>query len=131
MSKFTGELIRYALGAILLILAINAFAGGYYGISGAKNIPREWLRGSPFHDYFIPALILFFVVGGSALIAAIAVFSQHRHAPKAAYLSGLIVLVWLAVQISIIGYVSWMQPTTTAAGLLILFLTWRLPKYED
>jgi hypothetical protein len=35
--------IRYLLGALLTFGAINAFAGGYYGLSGAKGVPLEWL----------------------------------------------------------------------------------------
>jgi len=130
MSKSNENLIRSTLGAILAFLAINAFGGGYYGLSGAKDIPIEWLNGSPFSNYLIPSLVLIMIVGGSALIAAFAVFSRHHLAPKAAFMCGLIVLIWLSVQISIIGYVSWMQPTTAFAGLLILFLTRRLTKYD-
>ena len=43
-------MIRYLLGALLTFGAINAFAGGYYGLSGAKGVPLEWLEGSPFSD---------------------------------------------------------------------------------
>jgi predicted CoA-binding protein len=35
--------------------------------------------------------------------------------------------VWLAVQVSIIGYVSWMQPTTAIAAVAILALAFFLP----
>ena len=31
-------------------------------------------------------------------------------------------LVWIGVQVAIIGYVSWMQPATAIGGLLILLL---------
>jgi hypothetical protein len=126
--KSTEKLVRYTLSILLLFLAINAFAGGYYGLAGAKNVPTEWLKGSPFQNYFVPSLILFVCVGGSALIAAIAVLMQHQMARKAAFTCGAIVLVWLAVQVAIIGYVSWMQPTTAVAAILILLLTWQLPK---
>ncbi|HCY77519.1 MAG TPA: hypothetical protein DHV28_16510 [Ignavibacteriales bacterium] len=129
MSKSTEKLMRYTLGVLLLLLAINAFGGGYYGIAGAKDIPTEWLEGSPFQNYFIPSLILFVGVGGSALVAAILVFRQHNVASKAAFICVLIVLVWLIVQVAIIGYVSWMQPTTAIVSFLILLLNWKLPKY--
>lgn len=130
MSKSNEKLIRYTLGVLLVFLAINAFGGGYYGVTGAKDVPIEWLKGSPFHSYFIPGLFLLLVVGGSALIAAIAVFRRHRISRMAASICGVIVILWLSVQVAIIGYVSWMQPTTAFAALLILFLTWRLPKYD-
>ena len=84
--------IRYSLGALLVFGAVNAFGGGYYGLSGAKGVPTEWLNGSPFPDYFVPSLILLVVVGGSFIVAAIAVFTGLRIARLAA-LAGVLVLV--------------------------------------
>jgi len=126
-NKSTEKFVRYALGILLFLLAINAFGGGYYGMAGANNVPTEWLKGSPFSNYFVPSLILFVCIGGSALLAAIFVFRQHSQARKVAFICGIIVLLWLIVQLAIIGYVSWMQPTTAVTAILILLLTWKLP----
>lgn len=118
---------RYLLGALLTFGAINAFAGGYYGLSGAKGVPLEWLAGSPFSDYFIPSVILFVVVGGVFSFAAMAVFMRSRLARVSAFVAGTVVLVWIGVQLAIIGYVSWMQPTTLLGGVFVLILAWLLP----
>ncbi len=126
--KSRHNLIRYVLGALLVFVALNAFAGGFYGMSGAEGVPVEWLSGTPFSDYFIPSLILFLVVGGSSLVAAIAVFLRRRFARPAAFGAVAILFVWLAVQLVIIGYVSWMQPTTATVGFLVLILAKALPK---
>lgn len=121
------RVVRPLLEGLLVFGAVNAFAGGYYGMSGAAGVPTEWLYGSPFKDYFIPSLILFAIVGGSCLIAAMAVFRRWRHARVLSYAAAAVVLGWLAVQLSIIGYVSWMQPVTAALGLLIPPLASRMP----
>ena len=118
--------VRYVLGALLAFGALNAFGGGYYGLAGAKDVPTDWLEGSPFSDYFIPSLILFVVVGGALLLAAIAVFARWRSARGIAGGAGVIVLGWLAVQLAIIGYVSWMQPITAIVALVVLALASRL-----
>jgi hypothetical protein len=118
--------LRYSLGALLAFGAVNALGGGYYGLSGAKDVPTEWLKGSPFRDYFVPSLILLVVVGGSFMVASTAVFAGLRIARLAALTAGIVVLGWLAVQLTIIGYVSWMQPTTAIAGVLVLVLGSRL-----
>ena len=115
------------LGALLAVGALNAFAGGYYGLSGAEGVPREWLAGSPFTDYVLPSAILFVVVGGALALAATMVFSRHRLARRGAFAAAAVLLVWTAVQVAIIGYVSWMQPATFAAGVLVLALTSLLP----
>ena len=82
--------IRYLLGALLAFGAINAFAGGYYGLSGAAGVPLEWLAGSAFTNYFIPSLILFVVVGGAFSFAAVAVFARFRLARVAALAAGTV-----------------------------------------
>ncbi|MDH3458085.1 MAG: hypothetical protein OER90_14695 [Gemmatimonadota bacterium] len=121
------SLNRYLLGGLLAFGALNAFGGGYYGLSGAEGIPVELLEGSPFRSYFVPSLVLIVAVGGSFLFASIAVFADLRIARFSALMSGAIVLAWIVVQLGIIGYVSWLQPTTAVGGLLILLLAWLLP----
>ena len=131
------SLLRWSLrwsaagAGILAFGALNSFGGGYYGLSGAEGVPTEWLEGSPFPDYFVPSLILLVVVGGSFLMAAIAVFAGLRMARAIAFASGLVVLGWLAAQLAIIGYVSWMQPTTAIAGVSILLLSSLLPPSQE
>jgi hypothetical protein len=120
--------VHYALGGLLAFGALNAVAGGCYGLSGAKGVPTEWLAGSPFRDYFIPSLILLVIVGGSFLVAAVAVLAGLRIARATSFVAGVIVLVWIAAQVAIIGYVSWMQPVTAIGGLLVPALAWLPPK---
>jgi hypothetical protein len=109
---------------------LNALGGGYYGLTGAVGVPTEWLERSRFADYVVPSLILPVVVGGSFAVAAIAVFARLRAARFAVFMAAFVVLGWLIVQIGIIGYVSWMQPATAIAGLLILILGLQLPRRE-
>jgi len=121
---------RYGLGGLLAFGALNAFAGGWYGLTGAEGVPTQWLEGSPFRSYFVPSLILLTVVGGSLLIAAIAVFGRLRGGRLAAIGAGAILLGWLTAQVAIIGYVSWMQPATAVGGLMVLVLARLLPKAD-
>jgi len=120
-----GRAVRLALGGLLGFGALNAFAGGYYGMAGAENVPLEWLEGTPFDDYFVPSLILFVAVGGTFAFAAAAVLAKWRIGRAAAFTAGGVVLLWLAVETAMIGYVSWMQPATTVGALLVLLLAWR------
>lgn len=130
MSASRPAAIRYALAGLLAFGALNAFAGGWYGLAGAEGVPPQWLDGSPFRSYVVPSLILLTVVGGSLFIAAIAVFARLRGGRLAAIGAGAIVLGWLTAQVAIIGYVSWMQPATAVAGLMVLVLARVLPKAE-
>lgn len=76
---------RYALGVILLFVALNAFGGSIYGLSGAKDIPRAWLEGSPFSSYFIPSLVLLLTIAIPFLVSGILVFRRHAWSARAAF----------------------------------------------
>lgn len=121
-------MVRYGMGVLLAFAALNAFGGGYYAMAGAEGVPLEWLEGSPFRNFLIPGIFLFVVVGGAFLTAAILAFARSRHARMAAFLAVAVVFSWLAVQLSIIGYVSWMQPVTAIVALVILLLALKLPR---
>lgn len=122
------NLVYNLLGILLVLVAINAFGGGFYGMAGAKGIPLQWLQGSIFKTYFIPSLALFIGIGGGALIAAILVFKHKRAARFASLTCAAIMLVWLVVQVGIIGYVSWLQPATAIAASAILILGLQLKR---
>ena len=124
---YISKRVRYTLGFLLSFVALNAFGGGYYGMAGAKNIPLEWLDGTPFSTYFIPSLFLFLVIGGTSLFAAIAVFKKHPRGTKIAFFAAAIIIVWLVVQLIMIGYVSWMQPVTASIALVIILITLLTP----
>ena len=114
--------LQYALCGLLAFGALNAFAGGYYGMAGAEGVPLEWLDGTPFSSYFVPSLILFVVVGGALLAAALVVLARTRRSAELALAAGGVVFVWLATETAMIGYVSWMQPATAVGAALILLL---------
>jgi hypothetical protein len=127
-TEAIGSIVRYPLGVLLAFGALNALAGGYYGLAGAEGVPTEWLEGSPFRTYTIPSVLLLVVVGGSLLLAALAVWARWRSGRLLAMGASIIVLGWIVVQLSIIGHVSWMQPATAIGGLIIFILAWALPE---
>jgi energy-converting hydrogenase Eha subunit B len=113
---------KIALILIQVLVMVNAFAGGFYGLNGAKAIPRSWLDGSPFGSFFVPSLFLFVVIGGGMLAATIIWLRKNRLAPWASLGMGALLMLWIVVQVSIIGYVSWMQPVSFVAGAAIAVL---------
>lgn len=67
-------------------------------------LPLSLLKGSPFDTYFAPGLILFCALGLGPIVAATLVWRRHKLAPLAAAAVGATLLIWLAVEIAIIGY---------------------------
>jgi hypothetical protein len=122
------EAVRPLLGVLLSVGAVNAFIGGSYGMTGAGGLRTDWLERSPFDDYFLPSLILFVLVGGACLAAAIAVLARRRCARLLAQLAGAIVFGFIAVELAIIGPAFWMQSLTAIAAAAIIALARSLPQ---
>jgi hypothetical protein len=124
---------RWLLVAVELVVAVNAVGGAVWGLAGAKNVPREWLDGTPFHSYVIPSLILLVAIGGGMSMAVLALIVR-RLAPEVSVAAALVLLVWITAQVLIIvpdGGFSWLQPTMFAAGLVIAGLGWRLRRQRQ
>lgn len=131
LSYRATTMLRHTTGALLLLIALNAFGGGIYGMLGAKGIPVEWLRNSPFNTYFIPSAILFFCVGGSALLASLQVLGNKPNAVRNVTVSVFILVVWITAQLLLIGYVSWLQPAMILVALVLFFLNRQLKKNDQ
>jgi hypothetical protein len=125
MSK---NVTRTTLVVVDLLEAASAGVGAVGLVVGFMNIPTTVLSGTPFADFTVPALLLGFVVGGSALVAAlIAAFAPRWFAPASAA-AGCITVGWLVVEIAMIGLGSWAQIAYMAVGLVMIGLAallWR------
>ena len=101
---------RYALGLLVLevVLSLGALGGGLVLIMAPRGeimpLPLSALAGSPFDTYLGPGLILFSVLGLGPLVAARLAWLRHPFAPVAALVVGVALLIWVAVEIAIIGY---------------------------
>lgn len=119
MTRRQTELTIAALGATT---AVNAVGGSVYGLSGAPQVPREWLGGSPFRDYRIPSLILGIAVGGSSAAAASTAWRGSERAGNAAITAGVVLLGWIGAQVAIIGPRSFLQPLMGGVGATLIGL---------
>jgi hypothetical protein len=115
--------IRIALVIVDLFAAVSAIVGAVGLVVGFMDIPLSVLRGSPFADFTVPALLLGVVVGGSALVAAtIALFGPRRFETLASAAAGCVMAGWMIVEVAMIGLGSWLQPAYFAVGLLMIGL---------
>jgi len=103
-------LSRLAKASIVLevLLGMGALGGGLVLIVAPRGeimpLPLSALAGSPFETYLGPGLILFAVLGIGPLAAARLAWQRHPLGPFAAFIVGMALLVWVAVEIAIIGY---------------------------
>ncbi len=109
---------RRVLITLQVFVAVMAAGGATYGLAGAEGVAVEWLEGTPFSDYTIPSVILGSAVGGSAAAAVAGLLLRRRWGPIVAFLAADTLLVWIIVQVALIGYVSWLQPFMFAVGVV-------------
>lgn len=111
----------YVLLAGLLFQGVSGVAGGI-GLIGdptgrSVGLPLDWLEGSPFADYLIPGLVLFSALGVSPLIVAYGLWRRLFWAWPAVLVVGAALVVWIGVEILVVGYHAW-PPLQLVYGLL-------------
>jgi hypothetical protein len=119
--------------ALELFLALGALGGGAALMLGPRGqiipLPAAALAGSPFPDYFVPGAILFAVIGLGPIVAAVLALRRDARAALFAIATGLTLLIWLAVEIAIIGYSNEppLQPFYLLYGLVMIAVgaAWR------
>lgn len=98
----------YLLIAAMLFQGLSGLAGGLGLVldpSGRSlSIPFEWLDGSPFDSYFIPGLILLIALGAFPLFVTYGIWHHRSWSRLAALLVGFMLIIWIVVEILVIGY---------------------------
>jgi CDP-diglyceride synthetase len=97
---------------ILLILILFQGLSGLFGGVGlvldpsgkSLQIPISWLENSPFNDYFIPGLILLIILGALPIITLYGLWYKLKWGWLFAQVLGLALIIWIGVEILIIGY---------------------------
>lgn len=97
---------RFALIGVELSLAIAAIAGAVFVV---PTLPKEWLDGSPFSDYSLPALALGVLVGGGALLAAALLVMRSEWGAPASVLVGLAMAIFEVVETTVVGLDIWLH----------------------
>lgn len=122
-------LTLYLLAGFLLFQGLSGLAGGFGLIrdptGSAIGIPSSWLEGSPFRDYLIPGVVLFVVLGVVPVMVAWAVWVGLQWAWIASLIIGAALVIWITVQILVIGYQARppLQAFYGTLGLLLIGLS--------
>lgn len=87
-------------------------------VGGGLGIPLEWLQGSPFRSYFWPGVILGVVVGGVQALALVAQYGRYRLAWGMHAAAGLVMMIWIFVEIAIMLVWSPLHGVYFVSGLL-------------
>jgi hypothetical protein len=138
VEAMSERVARIAVIVVDLFAALSAIAGAVGLAAGFMNIPLSALSGTPFADFTVPALLLGFVVGGSALVAALIALVGPRHTllgqwrlePLATAVAGCIMVGWMAVELIMVGLIVWVQAVYLVVGLVMIGLAVLLQEAE-
>jgi len=113
----------WALILVCVLQAISGLAGGV-GLLGAPDgsllqFPTDGLEGTPFSDFLIPGLILLLVLGVYPLVVAYGLWRRRAWAWWGAGILGVGLLIWLAVEIALLGAPLMESGVGVALGLWI------------
>jgi hypothetical protein len=107
-KSYRNRIVTSILAILLLFQGLSGIAGGALLVidpsGGILGFPPGWLGGSPFRDYLVPGLILLIVLGVGPLAVWQGVRTRHRLAIPGALITGIALLIWIIVEIMIIGY---------------------------
>lgn len=118
--------LRTALLALDLLVGLTAVTGGIAILLSAVQMPGEWLRHTPFSSYLVPGMVLAVIVGGSALVAVIAMMVRSVWDALASLVAGVILVGWIVSEVAMLGLQSGLQPFYFVIGLLMIGLATRL-----
>lgn len=123
---------------LLKLLTLATLAQGLSGLAGGAllmvdpsgqtiGLPPGWLEDTPFPDYSIPGAILFTVLGLLPTGVAWALWTRRAWARTGALLVGAALVIWILVEVLMIGYQARppLQAVYGALGVAILLLASR------
>lgn len=109
---------------LLLLLSISATYGAFNLIlapDGHKlGLSIDWLKASGFHDYLLPGLILFLLMGLLPLVIAFISIRKKQNYSFWISLQGVILIIWLCIQLLISN--KFFHPFMTSLCFLMGFL---------
>ena len=136
-SPFVARILIF----LLVFIGVGALISGpmlFLAPDGhLMKLSVDMLQGTPFTNFLIPGLVLFLFVGIFPILVsygllrqpswqwaeAINVCKKYHWSWTAAWAAGVIMLIWIIVETSLLGYVSFLQPVITAWGIAIITLT--------
>ena len=115
------------LGCLQAFIALGAIPAGLGYLSDTTGTVMgtsvELLKNSPFTSFLIPALFLLIVNGFGNVLGAVLSFRKKPIAGKAGFVLGLILCLWIIIQVYLIGLISFMQPLFFGFGVIELILS--------
>jgi hypothetical protein len=115
---------RILLAVLCLFAGLTAIWGGLELVfrpdGSLARAPLSLLERTPFHDFFVPGLLLCVVVGGINTLAGVLIIARHPRADAEAMVSGAVLAAWIVIEVLLTRHVHWLHGVYAMLGLTIL-----------
>ena len=130
MKKY--YIILGALQAFTALGAIPAGLGYLLDTSGkGMGVTTEMLSESPLNSFLLPGLFLLIVNGFANALGAYLSFIRNKIAGHMGLILGILLTLWIIIQVAWITMSSFLQPLFLVVGLTNIFLSWRILKNKS
>ena len=109
--------------ALLLFNGVSAAVGGVALMTDWIPEQASWVRDTDFSSNYFPGVILMAVVGGSSLIAAVAMARHVVGWQLASIVAGTIMVCWIVGEVASIRAFHVLQLIYLVTGALVVALT--------
>lgn len=125
LQKHFGKLKKASI-ILLFFTGINAIiAGTLFMIdpTGSKmGMSTAYLSNAPFANFLIPGITLFVVNGLMNVLTAILTLKNYKHFPNLIILQGLLLSVWIIIQVILVRDFNGLHFTMLFIGLVLIVL---------
>jgi hypothetical protein len=114
---------RRVLLGLLLFNGLSAVAGGIALMTDWIPEQTSWVRDTDFPSNYFPGVILMAVVGGSSLIAAVALLKRSDGWQLASIVAGTVMVLWIVGEVASIRGFHVLQVIYLVTGALVVAWT--------
>jgi hypothetical protein len=108
---------------MLLFNGVSAAGGGLALMTDWIPEQESWVRETGFPSNYFPGVILMAVVGGSSLIAAIAMVKRSDGWQLTSIVAGTVMVFWIIGEVASIRGFHFLQVIYLATGALVVWCT--------
>ena len=112
-----------ALLGLLLFNGVTAVGGGLALMTDWIPEQSSWVRSTDFPSNYFPGVILMAVVGGSSLVAAVALAKRSDGWQLASIVAGTVMVFWIIGEIASIRAFHFLQVIYLVTGALVVLWT--------
>jgi hypothetical protein len=118
----------------LIVLEALIAVSAAYGVVGLMTdtigMPDEWLQGTPFASWVVPAVLLLLVVAAPMSGAALLELRRSRWSTVGSVTAGSAQIGWIAAELLIMQRYNVLQPIMICFGLAVVLTALWLRRYQ-